>query len=108
MPGTTAQYATAAQIRAGQVKTTRVPTAAQAAWIATLHRQPSARSSAVALLHSGNPFYGPPAGTTPAQAQQNGNLAGASNPAPADTTAPLVGVDPVTNQFANLLNLTEM
>ena len=52
---------------------------------------------------------GPPAGTPPpTRAHQNGNLAGAANPAPADTSLPTRGIQPVTKQFSDLLNLTEM
>jgi hypothetical protein len=53
---------------------------------------------------------GPPPGTAaPHRVQQNGNLAAAANPAPADTVAVIpIGVSPVTKQFSDLLNLTEM
>jgi hypothetical protein len=88
------------------------PTAAQTAYAATLQRESAAQKA-----RYGNTFMGVQSQTythpghsgTPAQAQQNGNLAAAANPAPADTAAVVpYGVTPVTTQFGNLLDLTEM
>ena len=73
--------------------------------------------SAAQKARFGNTFMGVQSQTythpghsgTPAQAQQNGNLAAAANPAPANTAAVVpYGVAPVTTQFGNLLDLTEM